>query len=413
VISSIVSFSVFTLMFGAEPLFTTAEFSFSDPRELLPYTILSAASAFGAFAFTRVFRRFERMFRGLQIPRVFKPALGGLGVGLFALVLPETIASGYGYLQQALLGEVSLSLLMIIALGKMITTSLTVGSGQSGGVFGPAIVIGGALGGVVAELARMVMPSIVPPTGAFVMVGMAGFFAGAANTPLASIIMVSEMTGNYRLLVPSMWVCIIAFVLVRRATLYAGQLARRSESPVHLGEMMQEVLDRLTVGEALKRAVKEPMVTVHAGATLSELCELFATSHHSSFPVVDDRERLVGVIDDGALRMAVTMKGQGMEDIIVAHDLIERAPVLVEADSLQVAMHKMVTSGREELVVVHGDRPTEAIGSLSRRDLVSAYDLEMRRDLDERVRVTGDRVVWGAPPAPSETPEASRNLPSG
>lgn len=407
VISSIVSFSVFTLLFGAEPLFTTAEFAFRDPRQLLPYSILAVVSASGAFVFTRVFRRFEEMFKRLRIPLVLKPALGGVGVGMFALVLPETIGSGYGYLQQSLLGEVSLTLLVTIAIGKMFTTSLTVGSGQSGGVFGPSMVIGGALGGVVAEVARLVMPSIVPPTGAFVMVGMAGFFAGAANTPLASIIMVSEMTGNYRLLVPSMWVCMIAFLLVRRTTLYAGQLARRSESPVHLGEMMQEVLDRLTVRDALERAVKEPMVSVHAGATLSELCELFATSHHSSFPVVDDHNRLVGVIDDGALRMAVTMKGQGMEDIIVAHDLIERAPALYEADSLQIAMHRMVTSGRDELVVVSVEDPTQVIGSLSRRDLVSAYDLEMRRDLDERVRVTGDRVVWGVPFAERELGSSS------
>lgn len=398
VISSIVSYSVFTLMFGAQPLFTTAQFSFSDPRELLPYTFLAIVCASGAFVFTRVFRRVERMFRELTIPKVLKPALGGVGVGLFALVMPETIASGYGYLQQSFLGEVSLGLLATIAVFKMVTTALTVGSGQSGGVFGPSIVIGGAMGGVAAELARWVVPSMVPPTGAFVMVGMAGFFAGAANTPLASIIMVSEMTGNYRLLVPSMWVCMLAFLLVRRTTLYDGQLARRSESPVHLGEMMQEVLDRLTVGDALERAVKEPMVTVHVGATLSELCERFATSHHSSFPVVDDQGRMVGVIDDGALRMAVTMQGQGMEDIIVAHDLIERAPSLFESDSLHAAMHKMVTSGRDELVVVDPKDPTHVLGALSRRDLVSAYDLEMRRDLDERVRRHDDRVVWGPGP---------------
>ena len=410
VIASIVSYSVFTLMFGAQPLFTTAEFSFDDPRELLPYTFLALVVAGGAFVFTSLFRKIERWFKQLRIPLVLKPTLGGVGVGLFALVLPETIGSGYGYLQQSFLGEVSVSMLVVIAVGKMFTTAFTVGSGQSGGVFGPSVVIGGAMGGVAAELARAVVPSMVPPTGAFVMVGMAGFFAGAANTPLASVIMVSEMTGNYRLLVPTMWVCMIAFLLVRRSTLYAGQLARRSESPVHLGEMMQEVLDRLTVGEALKRAVKEPLVTVRASATLTELSERFATSHHSSFPVVDDAGRMIGVIDDGALRLAVTMHGQGMEDIIVAHDLIERAPKLLASDSLHAAMHAMVTSGREELVVVDARDPTKAIGALSRRDLVSAYDLEMRRDLDERVRGVDDRVVWGGPPI--RDPRASESSPT-
>ncbi len=384
VISSIVAYSVFTLMFGAQPLFVTAEFSFRDPRELLPYTGLAIACAIGAWAFTNLFRTTERVFRRLPIPRVLKPALGGVGVGLFAVFLPETVGSGYGYLQEAFLesARLPLAILGIIAVGKMVTTSLTVGSGQSGGVFGPSVVIGGAIGGVVGELVKSVAPWLVPHSGAFVMVGMAGFFSAAANTPISSIIMVSEMTGNYRLLVPSMWVCMIAFLLARRTHLYFGQIERRSASPVHLGEMMQDVLKRLTVGDALKSAVHEPFVSVNAGTSLAELSERFASSRHSCFPVVDDEGRLVGVIDDGALRMAVTMQGQGMEDIIVAHDLIERAPVIRRADSLLYAMHQMVTSGREELVVVDDDDAGKAVAALSRRDLVSAYDIEVHRDVE-------------------------------
>ncbi|NJK88951.1 MAG: CBS domain-containing protein [Myxococcales bacterium] len=275
-----------------------------------------------------------------------------------------------------------MSLLLIIALGKMITTSLTVGSGQSGGVFGPSIVIGGALGGVLGSFFAAWLPEISPPVGAFVMVGMAGFFSAAANTPLSSIIMVSEMTGNYRLLVPSMWVCMIAFLLARRSTLYAGQLARRSDSPVHLGEMMQVVLTRLSVKDALVSA--DNSLVVHESATLAELSQRFSSTHHSSFPVVDDDGKLVGVIDDAALRLAVCMQGQGVDGIVVAHDLIERSPVLVQNESLQSAMHKMVTAGRDELVVVDANEVTRVVGTLSRRDLLTAYDREIHRDLDTR-----------------------------
>ncbi|MGF1510990.1 MAG: chloride channel protein [Myxococcota bacterium] len=373
VISSIVAFSTFTLMFGAEPLFSTPAFRFQDPRELISYTVLALACSASAWLFIRLFGRIQSFFRKLRVPKICKPTLGGLGVGVFAFVAPETIGSGYGFLQTAFESEPQLSLLLLLVFGKMVTTALTVGSGQSGGVFGPSIVIGGAVGGLVAMGCRAVLPETMPPHGAFIMVGMAGFFSAAANTPLSSIIMVSEMTGNYRLIVPTMWVCVISFMLVRKSSLFEGQLAGRSASPVHLGEMMQEVLERLTVKDALQRCA-EPLITVHAGTSLAELIERFANSHHSSFPVVDDRGHLVGVVDDAALRQAVAM--EGMKSLIVAHDLTETAPTLSEDDSLHEAMNKMVTSGHDELVVVDrtGSRP---VGALSRRVLVAAYDHHM------------------------------------
>jgi CIC family chloride channel protein len=379
VISSIVAFSVFTLMFGAQPLFTTPGFEFSDPRQLLPYTLLALGCAGGAWMFIRVFMRVQAMFRSLSIHRMLKPALGGVVVGTFALVAPETIGAGYGYIQLAFERTPEISLLLLLVFGKMITTSFTVGSGQSGGVFGPSVVIGGAVGGLVGVGCHAVMPSIAPPVGAFMMVGMAGFFSAAANTPLSSIIMVSEMTGNYRLIVPTMWVCVIGFILVRRSSLYEGQMARRSASPVHLGEMMQEVLQGLSVKAALQRCA-EPMITVHAGTPLRELIERFASSHHASFPVVDDEGRLVGVVDDDALRQAVAM--DGMHSLVVAHDLSEPAPTLSEEDTLHEAMHKMVTSGHDELVVVDG-AGTRPVGALSRRVLVAAYDLHMQESLKD------------------------------
>ncbi|NJK88952.1 MAG: chloride channel protein [Myxococcales bacterium] len=106
VISSIVSFSVFTLMFGAAPLFETAGLRFDDPRELFAYSLLALSSAAGAWTFIRIFRRVERTFRELDMPKFLKPALGGVGVGIFALILPETIGSGYGYIQQAFVRDV-------------------------------------------------------------------------------------------------------------------------------------------------------------------------------------------------------------------------------------------------------------------------------------------------------------------
>lgn len=391
VIASIVSYSVFTMVMGEGALFHTPPFTFSNPLELIPYTLLALVVALGAKMYVTIFYGLHHWFQKLGIPPLAKPVLGGALAGSFALFLPDALGQGYGIVQQALTGEVAVGVLLAIAIGKTLTTSFTVGSGQSGGVFGPAIVVGGALAGAVGITLHGLMPAISPPPGAFVVVGMAGFFAGAANTPISTIIMVSEITGNYRLLVPSMWVCVIAFMLVRRSSLYERQLDRRSDSPVHLGEMMGEVLDRLTVGRALDATGREAVVSVQAGASLSTMRDAFAESHHACFPVLDPSGSLVGVVDDKALRLAVC--NDDFRDVLVAADIVEPAPLLHPTESLHSAMRKMVSSGRDELVVVDAIERDKVVGMLSRRDLVLAYDQQIKVDQEQRALTEED--PWG------------------
>ncbi|MEL6188313.1 MAG: chloride channel protein, partial [Myxococcota bacterium] len=383
VISSIVGYSVFTLVMGSGALFSTPAFGFS-PVELIPYTLLALVVAFGARSYVKIFYLSLEKFRELPVSPVLKPMLGGLGAGVFAFFLPEALGHGYGVVQGALNGELGWGLLLAVALGKTVTTAFTVGSGQSGGVFGPAIVIGGALSGAVGALLTYFMEPICPHPGAFVLVGMAGFFAAAANTPISTIIMVSEITGNYRLLVPSMWVCIIAFMLVRRSSLYVRQLDRRTDSPVHLGEMMGEVLDRLTVQHALSLETSPSVPSVRADAPLSDLKYAFSQSHHATFPVEDTGGRFLGVVDDQALRLAIC--DDAVRDVLVAADLVETAPSLFPSESLHSAMHKMVSSGHDELVVIDENDEERAVGMLSRRDLVATYDHQIQKDQDLRDR---------------------------
>lgn len=391
VISSITAYSVFTLAFGTDPLFVTPAFQFDDPRHLITYSILTLVVAAGARVYVGVFYKVRDFFVGLKVHPVLRPTLGGVVVGAFAFFLPEALGPGYGLVQDAFTGNVGLGLLAAVAVGKIVTTSFTVGSGQSGGVFGPAVVIGGLLGGAVGQFCVTYLPGVSPPAGAFVIVGMAGFFAGAANTPISTIIMVSEMTGNYHLLVPSMWVCVISFLLVRRSTLYENQLDRRTDSPVHLGEMMGDVLKCISVKEAVEAASHEPMVVVQANAPVTELAARFAESHHSSFPVVTEGGELIGVVDEGALRQALAI--EGLSDVVVAADLLERAPLLIPSESLHSAMRKMVQSKHDELVVVDEEEEKRPIASLGRRDLVAAYDHRIQATLEEHARAsTGWKV---------------------
>jgi CIC family chloride channel protein len=373
IISSVIAYAVFATRFGWNPLFATPDFAFQNPAELLPYFVLALVVAGSASLFIQIFYGVRDAFKKISIPDHFKPALGGLVVGGIGFFLPEALGTGYGVVQDAFAGKIGILLLLAIAFGKMLTTSFSIATGGSGGVFGPSIVIGGALGGAVGLAAQELLPGMGINPGAFVVVGMAGFFAGAANTPISTVIMVSEMTGNYHLLVPSMWVCIISYLLVRRSSLYEKQLSSRMEAPAHVGEMMTGVLKRLSVADALGNGGRRDVITVDESMTLRDLLIKFANSKQRCFPVVDGDQKLIGVIDGTDLRRTISEAGF-VDQLIIAKELAENPPSLTPEENLYSVVHKMVASRHDELVVVDEGDPRTVIGILSRSDLVAAYD---------------------------------------
>jgi len=371
VICSIVAYAVFALWSGWQPLFTTPAFTFSNPLELGPYLVLALAVAGGAILYVRVFYGLRDAFHGLRIPRMLKPALGGLGVGVIAFFLPEAIGTGYGLLQQAIDGRAGVGLLLAVAGLKILATGLSIGSGGSGGVFGPAVVIGGALGGGVGLLLQQVLPGLGLQPGAFALVGMAGFFAAAANTPISTIIMVSEMTGNYQLLVPSMWVCFLAYMLCRRHQLYEHQVPNRFQAPSHLGDMLEAVLRRIPVARVLATRATTQAWEVRPGTDLHTLSELFARSGYSSFPVVDEAGRLQSMVHGRELRTALA--DHAPDQLVVAADLAHPPLTITPGDDLFLAIRRMTAQRTDELIVVDAGEPTRPLGLISRGDVVSAY----------------------------------------
>ncbi len=373
IISSVIAYAVFATKFGWNPLFQTPGFIFQDPTELVPYFILALAVAGGAAVFIQIFYGVRDSFRKIPLPNHVKPAIGGLIVGLIGFFLPDALGTGYGFVQEAFTGRLGGRILLLVAGGKMLTTSFSIATGGSGGVFGPSVVIGGALGGAVGLAMQQLFPGMGIQPGAFVMVGMAGFFAAAANTPISTVIMVSEMTGNYHLLVPSMWVCIISYLLVRRSTIYEKQLPTRMDAPSHVGEMMGGVLKRLTVADALGNGGRRPVITVSESTTLHDLLDKFATSKQACFPVVDEKDKLVGVVDGKDLRYTISEAGL-VDQLIIAKELAGSPPTLTPREDLYSVVHKMVASRHDELVVVDEGNPEKVIGILSRSDLIAAYD---------------------------------------
>ena len=238
-VASTVAYTIFAYFFGWGALFPMpAGIAYSNGLRLLPYFVLALVVTFGVRFYIGCYDSVERSFGAMRMPGWAKVMLGGLVTGVIGLVLPEVLGTSYPVIRQTLTerlhGQSVCLLLLAVFFAKAVATSFTVGSGGSGGVFAPAIVCGGALGGAVGIFFARVLPASwgVHPA-AFALVGMAGFLASAIRTPLTAIVMVAEISGNHQLIVPAMWVCGIAFWLNNGWTLYRSQPHNRDASPVH------------------------------------------------------------------------------------------------------------------------------------------------------------------------------------
>ena len=238
-VASTIAYTIFAYFFGWGALFPMpTDIAYSNGLRLLPYFVLAFVITFGVRFYIGCYTSVERSFGEMKIPGWVKVMLGGLVTGVIGSFIPEILGTSYSVIRQTLTehlhGQSVCFLLLAIFFAKAVATSFTVGSGGSGGVFAPAIVCGGALGGAVGIFFARVLPASwgVHPA-AFALVGMAGFLASAIRTPLTAIVMVAEISGNHQLLVPAMWVCGISFWLNNGWTLYRSQVHSRESSPVH------------------------------------------------------------------------------------------------------------------------------------------------------------------------------------
>jgi chloride channel protein, CIC family len=234
-ISAITGYCIYCSYAGWGRLFAVPPIQFHQPRQLPLYALLGILCGLVGVVYPKIFYGTrDRIFRPLPVPAWTKPAIGALLLGGIALYFPAALGMGYGYIQEAIQGDPGIRFLLILAAVKIVATSLTISSGGSGGVFGPSLVIGGALGAAYGRAAAQILPGMAPHPVACTMVGMVGFFAGVAKVPFASVIMVMEMTGTYGLLVPSLLVAAIAYLFMPVGIrLYENQLPSRSDSPVH------------------------------------------------------------------------------------------------------------------------------------------------------------------------------------
>jgi len=322
------------------------------------------------------------IFSRIRIPPHLKPAIGGLVVGGIGFFMPQVLGMGYGWIQEAIDGRLTLGLVIAVAFLKIVATGFTIGSGGSGGVFAPSMVIGGLVGTASGMIFQRWFPGVVTQPLTFTLVGMAGFFSGVAKTPISSLIMVSEMTSGYGLLAPLMLTTAAGYLFTpKRFSIYTNQVAARIDSPAHDGEFVTDVLERILVKEALPKEGK--IITFGRATPLAEILKAVVSSKQKVFPVLNEDGTLYGVIDLDEIRILFTENGIPPRAVI-AQDLLSPLQTVVRLDEdLASALKKFLQTLYEELPVVEANGSARVVGVIRHRDLISAYHDRMYRPLQE------------------------------
>jgi CIC family chloride channel protein len=376
VMSSVVAYSFFTFIFGYKPIFATPTLVFTDPRELLIYAVLGLVCVPVGWLYSKsLYGLRDHFFRKIPIKPHFVPAIGGLLVGCIGLMTPKVLSGGYGTIQLALLGKLSVGLMAIMVLTKIFATSFTIGSGGSGGVFGPSLFIGAMLGGVVGQLGHTYFPEVITNPAAFALVGMAAFFGGVAKAPIGALLMVSEMTQGYGLVVPLMFVSAISVLLSGRWGIYEKQVKNKFASPAHLTELTINVLQTMQVRDVYKP--DKPVTMLPMDMRLREMRRLMERTRESFFPVVDEEIRLVGILSFPDLR-AILFE-DALSDLIVVGDLAEKPVAIGLNETLYEALIKFIRSGYGRIPILSEERPGRLAGLMSLEELMRAYHQEMVR----------------------------------
>ncbi len=371
-IASVVSFVVFGAAEGFSPLFGyVATYHFTDPVQLLWFALIGLLAGLIGLLYAKGFYGLADLFRRSPLSRSVAPAVGGLMVGAIAIAVPQVIGTGYGWVQQCLthqgIESIPLWIVLIVPFARILATGLSIGSGGSGGIFGPGIVIGAFLGAGVWRVFDPVFPSMGHDPAPYVIVGMMSCFGGISRAPLAVMLMVAEMTGSLSILTPAMIAVGISWLIVRRSddTMYRSQLKSRSEAP------SQRLLAGLPLLGVIPvaRAMAKPKLVITAQCDVDSVRCALLDAGLSGAPVVDQAGRLEGTI----ARSRIETSGDGQHGV---GDLVDAgAPTVSDSSRLNVALESLTAAPQSWVPVLDDER--RVVGTLSVSDVVRAYRQEL------------------------------------
>ncbi len=400
VLGSATSWVTLHLLLGDEPLFHVPSYQLVSPIEFLTYAVLGVAGGLVSVAFVKLLLAIRKYF--LALPKWsewMQPAAGGLAVGLMGWFVPDVLGVGYGHVSEALNGQMTLEIMALLVLLKVLATASCYGTGNAGGIFGPALFMGAMLGGAVGTVAHQLLPDFTGGVGAYALVGMGALFAGIVRVPLTSVIMIFEMTRDYSIIVPLMIANLISYYISYRLQEEPIYEALQHQDGLHLPAGLRYRQGLLIVRDAAEAPANFLALTHRVEDAVSYL-----HADRNAWPVLDGAQ-LAGMITLAEVEREIAEgHGDRLLSALLPLDIPnpdltgENFPHVHMDHPLDMALRRMAQSKLNVLPVVGRADIRDLKGVVSLNDILNAYG------------VAGEKSHAQRPP---EEVQASRRLVPG
>ena len=380
VISSVLATVVSHSFEGNFAAFTVPTYEYVSPYEIGFYFALGAVTGIVSYLFIKVLYGFEEFFDNkFNFPPYLKPLVGGILIGIIALIFPQVMGIGYDSINSAIHGNMIWYLALGLVFVKILATSITLGSGGSGGIFALLLFMGAMVGAFFGYFVHSFFPEITARPGAYALVAMGGMVAGTTRAPVTAIIIVFELTNDYQIILPLMITVVISTILsskLTRESIYTLKLVLRN---IHIKEgTATNIMESIFVKDVYNKEYDYIKISDNFNEVVNKVIQ----GRGRNFPVVNSTNEIVGIIETNTIKDYLFDKDV-LQNLLVASDLLSlNYDTVTFADNCQIALDKMKIYDFEGLPVVDENNPKQLIGMLWRKDIQDQYDKEIeRRDI--------------------------------
>jgi len=383
IVASVIATAVSRHFLGDTPAFPVPGFEMNGPIELPLYLVLGLVVGLVSLAYVRTLYFAEDRFEKLRFPTPLKPLLGAVPLGLLCIWFPQVYGVGYGSMVEALEGNLDLTLMAILVVVKLVAVCLTLGSGYSGGIFAPALFLGGMTGGACGALANLIWPELNVPVGAFAMVGMAAMVGAATGGPLTAILILFEMTGEYRVILPLMLTSVTGALVHRsllKDSIFTLKFTREGRK-LDLGR--ESAILREYHAEDIMDV--NPETIVH-DASLDVVIQHFLDADLEHYYVTDAAGHLVGRISIHDVKDILHERNLGR--VLLAADLVtEPASVVYRIDNLEDCLLHLGQEDTVDLPVLTSEENPVLVGLITRKAILEVYNREVLHQEDKGIKL--------------------------
>jgi len=378
-ISSVVASIVSRAFWGNHPAFDVPSYSLVSAWEMPLYALLGGACGVVAVLFTVTLHHTENLFDKIKMNPMLKPALGGLLLGVIGIYYPQVFADGYETIKLTIYGQMAVLVTLVLIFLKIAATSLTLGSGSSGGIFAPSLFIGAVAGGTFGYVAHTIFPGVTAGAGAYALVGMAALVGGTTHAPMTAILIIFEMTSDYRIILPLMVAVVFSTLVARHIyepSIYTIKLIKR-------GIFLKSGKDAMIL-RSMKIAdiMETDYEVIPANMPLASIMNKIATSRGTDFAVINRAGKFIGMLS--LLDLLGAAGGHALDNLVIAQDIVATNLVTISPDDdLEMAHKRFALKGYRMLPVVNRSDPNILHGVLRRETMMKFYNRKLVESLKE------------------------------